>query len=845
MRVSVVELTDDEVVFAPHDYGRWIRLALAQGEADSALEVGQVGDLECDGSEWLFGIDFGQRAELVSLRERRAAGVMAFVVSPGGEVLDLSGHGIEVRLRGKTQRLKFWRLVPHREDEPLGHFAHPDLIEWAAEIDREAEQQERNRDRARSAEQRANAADYFVNPYTFVPFPDVVPARTRPTGHHRLEEGRLSGRITARLVARSPLLVRNVGSEAPRDADQVYRVPRRGKELFVPGSSLHGAIRSLHETLTGSCLRVFDPEFVPVYRDLAGTTLRTGWGLGVVTEIDEGQDRGRPLKIVPCTTTGWVRLATLAEALSGGPVTAGQRFDLPGGFTTRNGRLVYDDSVPVEHDDASGRWIALVTDPSARKPGEYYCAVGKLPAGEPVTARLTDSAWQVFKNAAEGVKATFAGEPTPKFADECEDLARRRAAKGDADAFGATSLAEVLGAEGSMAIKVGKVDRRIPVRFLRPRAWLHPGRVVWIAKPRGGMTDGIALSYLWRSPGRGPAGERVPAQLASCHDPAALCPSCRLFGAADLAEDVSVDRRRATQRSYRGHVRILDAMADSATVLKPVRLPAVGSPRPGAGQFYLDTPDSTALKVTPRNRWGSRSDSRQLRGRKVYWHTDSDTDERRQRWRRHEHAGGSQGDWVELVARGSSYRLELRFDGLTTAELGGLVAALQPQLLFGLLQRPLWYSFDGVPEWAIHVGGGKSFGLGSSQVEDLTIEVDTAASRYLEADRPVITAQQAVEAFAEEHAVLRPYWPKVSAALHVGHVDSRIVGYPTAVPWDDNDGTCSSMKQHESFKWFRDTTGEKLEPDPQTGEPHERSFVPLPPVDRLAQGLPVHVRERA
>src|SRR5215204_4065868 len=101
VRVSVVELVDDDVVFAPHDHGRWLRLAVVQGEVDCALEVGQVGDLECDGSEWLFAIDPGQRAELASLQERPAAGVMAFMVSPGREVLDLAGHGIEERLRGK------------------------------------------------------------------------------------------------------------------------------------------------------------------------------------------------------------------------------------------------------------------------------------------------------------------------------------------------------------------------------------------------------------------------------------------------------------------------------------------------------------------------------------------------------------------------------------------------------------------------------------------------------------------------------------------------------------------------------------------------------------------------
>jgi hypothetical protein len=71
--------------------------------------------------------------------------------------------------------------------------------------------------------------------------------------------------------------------------------------------------------------------------------------------------------------------------------------------------------------------------------------------------------------------------------------------------------------------------------------------------------------------------------------------------------------------------------------------------------------------------------------------------------------------------------------------------------------------------------------------------------------------------------------------LHTGQVDSRIVGYPTAQPWADNAGACSGKGQHETFRWFQATTGEKL------GE-GERTFVPLPHVRNLAPGLSVYVR---
>ena len=40
--------------------------------------------------------------------------------------------------------------------------------------------------------------------------------------------------------------------------------------LRLPGSSVKGAVRSLHETLAGGCLRVFDEDFIPSYRDRRG-----------------------------------------------------------------------------------------------------------------------------------------------------------------------------------------------------------------------------------------------------------------------------------------------------------------------------------------------------------------------------------------------------------------------------------------------------------------------------------------------------------------------------------------------------------------------------------------------
>jgi len=840
-QVSVVGMSAGQVVFAPHTEARWLTRDLVNNCGAAPPEVGQVGELEEDPTSWMFEVDPRWRVELCGLTAVGRPESMMFRVKGTKAEIDLTDHGVSPEMKNKAAaKLKFWRLVcsaPVAAAAPdqvrlHGHFDHPDVTSWATEAEQEnaaaAQRQRDNEQVTRKRKLAEESQDHFINPYTFVPFPDQPPQRGKPHGHHTLaadkDDARFAGRITARLVSRSPLLVRNVASAAPVVED-VAKAPRTGEGLlFIPGSSLHGAIRSLHETLTGSCLRVFGPGFVPVYRDIASGALRHGWDLGVVEKVDHA---GRPTELTRCDETRWVRLATLARAVpAGDAVTTGQRFQLDEKkFSLQNNRQVYQEEANATL-DSNGQWVVLVTDDQARqKRYPYYCAVGRLPA-TPESVVLTDRAWQEYLQAAEGTKQWFAGEPRPSFEAERKRLAQP-----------GTSLGDVIGAP-KLARGQG--------RWLRPRQWLHEGQVVWLGPSKGRLVDGIALSYLWRTRGQGSSGERLPDEgFQPCHDPRDLCPSCRVFGSADVrdASAGGVDRRLAEQRSYRGHVRVLDAVLESGGTLdEPVVLPATGSPRPGSGQFYLDDPQGDVASLVyqkPRNRWGT-PDARQprhLRGRKFYWHTDPQVDEQRGRWRRHDHA--PEGQLVELVAAGSAYRVDMAFDGLTEAELGGLVAALQPDRLFATQQQPLPYPVTDEPEYAIHVGGGKPLGLGSCQVEDLQILADDVESRYLGAQRPTLDPADLVATFVADRADLHPTWQNLAAALHTGHVDSRIVSYPTAHRWADDEGACSGQEQHWAFEWFQQTTGEAL----RDGK-RERPFVPLPPVSDIAPVLPVHVEER-
>ena len=89
--------------------------------------------------------------------------------------------------------------------------------------------------RAGSVRVRKGTVSPFINPYTFVSLPSGL-QRGRPTGHShsRLRSDCLSGSLTVRMTARTPLLLGAVqgdgGTQPPRRSDG---------RVFIPGSGLH------------------------------------------------------------------------------------------------------------------------------------------------------------------------------------------------------------------------------------------------------------------------------------------------------------------------------------------------------------------------------------------------------------------------------------------------------------------------------------------------------------------------------------------------------------------------------------------------------------------------------
>ena len=105
-------------------------------------------------------------------------------------------------------------------------------------------------------------------PFGHLPLPDEV-TRSSPIGHHCYHNNYISGQIIGTIVALSPI---HIGSgiidlaENVRIIDEnvalIKTAVRRGDKIMIPGSSLKGAIRSVAEAITESCVCKVDTKRV-------------------------------------------------------------------------------------------------------------------------------------------------------------------------------------------------------------------------------------------------------------------------------------------------------------------------------------------------------------------------------------------------------------------------------------------------------------------------------------------------------------------------------------------------------------------------------------------------------
>ncbi|MCB0990940.1 MAG: hypothetical protein KDB16_08180 [Acidimicrobiales bacterium] len=623
---------------------------------------------------------------------------------------------------------------------------------------------------AQAAAQAARAAqaepDVFINPYTFVPFPTAAPAgfRAEPAGHHQLASGRYSGRIAVTFTAATPLLTRGPENRWPRDAD--------GRPI-LPGSSLKGALRSLHEVLVGGCLRVIDGDFVPVYRDIARVH-DSSWTLAVVAATDGDA----PTRFSLCDQVVWTSSSELHRAVPPAELQSGTRVAIGRTAPGNHGRL---NGFDVRR---GGDWVVHITDASARDHRHpYYAACGHLDGS---SAELADhEVWRRFLEVVDGTRDLESGP-----------------------------------ANVDVVLNGHRIGRRRPAS-----RHMNVGDVVWVNVQHGAVTE-IKLSYLWRSRGSGTLRDRVPDWLLPCHEHL-LCPTCRVFGSAE--ETPTRGDERAEQHSYRGHVRFNDVVVTAGDP-EPVDLPPLGRPRPGAGAFYLTMDGSRVARTRdeiPVARWGAAADTtiRLVRGRKFYWNADPSLQHPRRDRRGPGQQNANMGGDAEILPAGSTLSTAITFVNLSEQELGGLIAVLQPSLALAPYV-PVGYMKEPQP-LQLRLGGGKPLGLGAVDCTIDQLTVESAASRYLGAEGPTCELGQLVDAFVRHMQEAAPdivsTWPDVAAVLRHGHVNPARVAYPPSGDWPAADAD-EPATFRETFRFFGKVTGSNLcEPGFTTLNPSPRS----------------------
>lgn len=605
------------------------------------------------------------------------------------------------------------------------------------------------------------SGDYFINPYTFVPLPKIV-RRRAPRGHHRLAGDGVSGWFTWKLSLVTDLVL---PSDHAHPIDAI---------LDYPGSSLRGALRSMHETIAGGCMRVLNETYVPIHRDPMNSYRPQTDTLAVVTKLDANTRQVTEVELTDTIT--WVR----SDALVAG---------VPGGQTLYSGfEVSLDESARGQEPDPDRRRFQI-TDPEAVRVGSgwvvhvtrsfkqrddrhYYCAVGRK-TGQ--TFAIEDGIWHDYVAACEGGA----------------DLINVSSAA-DTSMFspGESGWPSEFVEHGPEGAKTGIGLRR------KADGWLSKGDTVWLTGDWRQGQGALKMAVIWRSHGVHSVRERLGSltQLP-CTKPHTLCPTCAVFGSVNTVSDADHE-----QDGYRTHVQVHWARTETPVTAQRVTLPPLRSPKPSSGGFYLTTPPNSNVEASPRedhitkSHWGSALDRsnapRSIRGRKYYWHGQEPAG--RQVARNHTPAQNDREAMkISVASNSGSGRTALlarvTFENLDAEQLGWLLAAADPRSLLGTACY-------------LHIGRGKPLGYGTVEPEITDLHLWSASSRYGGTGEPKVSADQALELVRSlvESQGLGATHDALRRVLSPGSVHADRLSYPTAL----NFSRRQAKEFDGAYAWF-------------------------------------------
>ena len=724
--------------------------------------------------------------------------------------------------RSKTWRKELWipegsgGLEGALRDKAYSHDfdlleVEPKRLCWGGEglgrwIETAKEEVERKAARKKAGEIREklkelhDGGNAFINPYTFVPLPDKV-KRDKPRGHARAVEGGLTGYLDVEFAFRSPLMM-PVDWNTP--GETTVTGTRIEERVTVPGSSVRGAVRSLFEVISSSCLSILDPDYLPVHREHLGMHLEKK--LAVVDEVDSD---GKVISVLPTSRVVWIRAEALWRLFGGAEgLRSGVRisFDEKGIYTQRFSRdkdkLAEREQLKPEGESTlteGGDWVVHVADAGTKSshPADHiYVAAGKL---ETTPIRLGERTWEDYRELCRRSVDVTGGELAPK-----------------APAWDAREWPEVLVKHRSKDGKETAIGKR-----RKSDGALAPGDSVWITTRRKGgerVVTGLTMSSTWRKLGEGPIRDRLPDEsLLPCCDPDELCPACATFGFIE-ARTEGQRRDQAEHNAYASHLRFGAFKTDAPVSLRLVLPPPTRSPRPSAGAFYLEhltaegenREAGVAKQGKPASHWGGlrgRSGMRRIAGRKFYWHGQEPEDATptpRQVRRAHYPKEGAPDcqetrRWITegtLVLKG-----RIHFENIDARQLGFLMFALEPQEL----AERAGITVNG--ELATHLGGGKGLGFGTAVGRITATCIQDAAGRYRAGAGKV-----EVDPWGAAMQVIDPEAPWITGlvkALGTESVPADRIWYPTMGNFTQRGSYAQQQRFDKSFEYYAKFSGGK------------------------------------
>ena len=488
----------------------------------------------------------------------------------------------------------------------------------------------------------------FHNPYSFVPAPprDVWSRSALgdgpPSGHHRLSEDALSGRLTIRMVVKTPLLVMDHPADQPagqRDDDPEAGHERYGVRVRTDGSpdiqltSLKGMLRAAYEAATNSRMGIFTHR--------GSLTRRMG----------QNDDESRNLKPVRVTRSGEELTVALMRRVRlpryNGPATTYDDRGLP-----EQGDHVIVESKPGQgHADPKVTRIERFSD---RKGVEGWVLISGKPEAAPKKH--------------ESVFVASGGKPL-HVPDQNQLVERWRAV---VDAY-------IEASRQPGAMYTSGPHLKSDYRDLLKLAARPSGALAWAEIDQGGRVLYLFPTRVSRRPFPKTPWQALPATVRPADSASALSPADRLFGWVSGARgDDGAHRGQVRIATLRCHTPVRDAIRSLGQGGVPLEI--LASPKPQQILFYAagdrqgNAPPDGRLDTL---REIALDGDLTLRGRKVYPNQNLEPaafDRAGEPFRRHgdvrDKNNRSVLGWVDP---GTTFTFDLHVTDVAPAEIGALL----------------------------------------------------------------------------------------------------------------------------------------------------------------------------